>query len=304
MAEPKPFKTKDEINELIAKAISSNSGSFSIDQALDGVGVCFLYVGDKTNRDSILALQQYIFDTIPALDLRFNDREKDIKKAFNEYFGEFINTGLNQELSIDKIEAKKQKTIKKIYFGKLFWYSTISPDIEKEEDNNKFCIFIHYLIKSPPSDEPEWRQSRDIAKKLSMAVGGYDYLFKKSLMNNYFVTLEGMALHGMAGTTSILPCLGIVYGSIWEELYNLDHRIYEKVREIPIGTWKKHFSGRGNAKKKDISELLDLVGFKKRSSDDENDAIAMAIVAASNSEALKDTAGRIRPFRKADNIEK
>jgi len=295
-------KIKNELgipdsNSIFYEILKNNRGSFSIDQALDGVGVGFVFIGDK-NSNSTMALQQYLFDSLPSLDLRFKNREVDIKNSFKKALDSFKDTGEDQDFFIDKLETRNYKEKKKIYFGRLFSCSNLSEFSDSLENKNKFLIIIHFLIKNPPSDEPEWFQARRIAKNLSVAVAGYDFLLRRSSISDYFITIEGMALHGMPGTTSILPCLGIVYGSIWEELSKLDNSIFERVRELPIGSWKKKFSGKGNAKKSEISQLVDIIGFKDRASDDETDAIAMALVGATSESILKKTCGRIRPERK------
>lgn len=156
-------------------------------------------------------------------------------------------------------------------------------------------LCLHFTIPYPPSDEPEWRQARFIARRL-VQVGAWFTRHAENAGGEARIAIEGMAVNGMRSSIAILPCLGILYGAIWEELES--NRTTKGIaREMPISRWKKAFAGCARADKKQVKSVCLDLGFGRIESDDESDAAALAYTLAWDfeNEISKKTGGRLRP---------
>jgi len=165
-------------------------------------------------------------------------------------------------------------------------------------------LAVSSRIPAAPSSDPEWivaRRNAAAAARITTGLGAYA---RQHEIAELRVAMEGLAMGGSALTVRILPILGIVWGLMFQEIKTAAAMMPESVTlttwECPISSWKKAFTGQGGADKKTVEErlhvLLDLDGDTVAfETSDEVDALAMALLLATQSSAVRATGGRIRP---------
>lgn len=243
-----------------------------IDQAFDRTGVA-LYLPGPIDLSKVSYL---IENFVSKYDPRFQKRAPEM-------------------ISLIKSMSKKGGPLEVPPLGKKRLPSGFGAVVRR---GKKMGICVHFTIPFPPSDEPEWRQARSIARKLSRLASWFIHSFEDGSAESALIAIEGMAVGGARSSIAILPCLGLLYGSIWEQL-ETGEKTKGRVRELPISTWKKHFSGSSRADKKEIKQTCMDMGFGRIEFDDESDAIGLAISLSEDSlnQIGKTTSGRIRPTR-------
>ncbi len=279
MAKSKPKKEPWDVEKVDVKPILETLSNptrdiISIDQAFDGIGVSILL------RNVELSQALEIVDIISShLDDRYQENNYEIKESLAGVFG----TEKRKHLSVAPVGRNRKP------FSVGFVGSTLNGG---DKFQSRRSLLLHAKITHESGIDPEWKQARKSAKRLAKTVRDVLSIKNDPECANTTISLESLALHGSSSSIAILPCLGIVWGSIWEEL---DAVGIKGAVELPIGTWKKAFSGYGHAKKKDVQTILYRAGFERFSSDDESDAVAMSIVLASGEHQGKSSTGRIRP---------
>ena len=243
----------------------------AIDQALDSVGVAMYIPAPRA-----MSLLMLAADTLGVMD---EGLATDVKAVLTALKAALTRGG---PAIFSPIGSRKQP----YQFAYVFTDGT-------KDDGPRSAVVLNFVLKAPPSDKPEWMQAREMAKRLADVAEQFMF-YAKAAGGDAVACVEGMAMHGMTDSTGILPCLGLVYGSIWEEFSRRD-TIKEMLRELPISSWKKEFSDKGNLSKDEIKEIFSHLGFGRFRSDDERDAVAMAMVSSVADAPLKLTNGRIRP---------
>lgn len=243
----------------------------AIDQALDGTGVAFIF--PKSSNDIIEA---FIQKTLPFFDDRYAEVILDMVNAFK-----------SKKLKGGALYIEPENNRKK-----EFSFGYVTP----EDDSTESFVILHGRIGFEASDTPEWAQSKMIAKSLIKLATDFRNTCLSLGYSEFSIACEGMALNGNKNSISILPCLGILYGKIWEEFMS-DDNLSPYLRELPISTWKKAFAGVTSLKKAETKNLLYHMGFSRFGSDDESDAVAMAMTLSSLECSGKITNGRIRPTK-------
>lgn len=246
----------------------------AIDQALDGTGVAFIFPRSLDQH-----IESFIQKSLPFFDDRYSELASQLKETFKA-----VCSNNGGPLYINPENSRK----KPFSFG----------FVTSHEESAISVAILHGRLGFEASDTPEWQQVRMISKMLLKLAKDFKNTCQLLGFKDYSIVLEGLALHGSTPSISILPCLGLLYGRIWEELMS-EESIADHVRELPISTWKKAFSGRSKLKKAETKAILYELGFERIGSDDESDAVAMAISASINSEILKLTRGRMRPTKDA-----
>lgn len=279
-----PFEAKGEsrVDEVLLKEVVARAGRFpssvmSIDQSFDCVGVAFYFP-----RITIESLLSFMRESLCVFDERFS---KDFNQMKASVMAAMTSPGKDSALSMKETGTKNWP----VNFGMVFSGTGVGGD---GGEGGRPVILNGQLTKAPTND-PEWVEARAIAGKLREMAEHFIFASRNELGMEAMITIEGMALHGSTSSIAIMPCLGIVYGSIWEEM-SKGERTSGVTREVPISSWKKVL-GKGNFSKKEVKEVLEKMGFSRFGSDDEQDAVGMALASAANPEIMKDTSGRIRP---------
>jgi hypothetical protein len=170
--------------------------------------------------------------------------------------------------------------------------------------DDEIYLALSSRIPAAPSSDPEWlvaRRNAAAAARIATGLGAYARQYELTELR---VAMEGLAMGGSALTARILPILGIVWGLMFQEIKTAAAMMPESVTlttwECPISSWKKAFTGQGGADKKMVEarlrDLLNLDGAALAfETSDEVDALAMALLLATQSSAVRATGGRIRP---------
>ena len=261
----------DSLRESVA---SAGKCVMSIDQALDGVGIAFFFPNISPQQAT-----GFLSKTIEIFDNRSQGIFSEMVGTLESAYRRDGRDGDDTPLFVPAASPRKKPSV----FGHIF-----------ERKNTGRPTVFNGLIKRGASDAPEWVQAREIARDVARLAREFAALCDHELKMPFIITLEGMAMSGMAHVTSILPVLGIVYASIWEELSG--HReLVSNIFELPISSWKKSFAGKGNLSKAEIRAACLYLGLGRFASDDEQDAVAMCLVASREGAPLKKTSGRILP---------
>jgi hypothetical protein len=283
-----PFEAKGEsrvdetlLNEVVARARSFPCSVMSIDQSFDCVGVAFYFP-----RITIESLLSFMRESLCVFDDRFS---KDFSQMKAAVMAAMASQGKDSPLSMKETGTRNWP----VNFGMVFSDAGVGGD---DGEGGRPVILNGQLTKAP-TNAPEWVEARAIAGKLREMAEHFIFVSTKELGMKAMITIEGMALHGSTDSIAIMPCLGIVYGSIWEEM-SRGEKTSGVTREVPISSWKKVL-GKGNFSKKEVKEVLERMGFSRFGSDDEQDAVGMALASAASPEIMKDTSGRIRPTLEA-----
>lgn len=261
----------DVLRGVVDRARNSASCVMSIDQALDCVGLAFYFPDIQTS-----SLLNFLGESLCRLDARFVGDYPQMRAAVGAALGR----------STDDVALVMKKTgdkTKPVSFGMIF----------AADAKGRRPVILNGQLARPVSNIPEWKQARGLAGELAELGEHFAFACRSELGKEPLITLEGMASHGDSKSVAVLPCLGIVYGAIWEEIENRPS-IAGRAREIPISSWKKAL-GKGNFSKNEVKQALALLGFARFGSDDEQDAVAMSLAAAASPEILKETHGRVRP---------
>jgi hypothetical protein len=276
-----PAKTKidldvvrqEVLHTLRVKLNSAQGHVMGIDQAFDKSGVAFFF--PSLPRDDLL--DYFIGTFLCRIDPRFARRGAEMMAVIRSV----IKSG-GGALELPPRPPKRLP----LGFGSIL--------VAKKGISACF----QGVVEFKPGDEPEWKQARDISVKLSEIASIFVKLAQASGDGSPAIAIEGMALRGSINTIAILPCLGILYGRVWETFQ--DNPITRGLMcELPIGRWKKLFTGSGRADKKMIKSTCIDLGFGRMETDDESDAIGLALTKAlfADEDVAKDTGGRLRPTR-------
>ena len=251
-----------------------------IDQALDGTGFAFVLPLFDIKR-----VEDFIRNDFSRFDVRYESRADEMVDIFRQKLA----------LGGGAISMRPDNSRKKEYSVGL----VVGPNHLGNGRNEFPAVILHGHLAIAASNMPEWEQAQLIARAVKDL--GEAFIRLVGTVQDgaeVLITVEGLAIHGISGSLGILPCLGALYTRIWEELMS-SPQLRGKVREMPIGSWKKAFSDNGRIEKTGIKRLLYSVGFERFGCDDESDATAMALTASTLGYTGKDTMGRIMPTREA-----
>ncbi len=264
----------------------NNHWIMSIDQAFDKIGMCFVIPSPSLNNDHFLNFLQRFTKFFDQRLIDFSD------KIVNDIAQKLVTK------SSDPIEVKPEGKAKAFSIGKIFWEESIDKKGRVKKINPN--LFLLCQMANDPSDEPEWKLSDQVAEKVYMAAKFFYKAIPEEKKDLFAFSLEGLALTGMSHSLAMLPCLGILYASIWRKLSN-DYDLKPFIYELPISSWKKQTILNGRAKKKQIKEILAFYNMGRLASDDEIDALGMAlsmiISLNGNLTVFKNNKGRIRPTK-------
>ena len=251
-----------------------------IDQALDGTGFAFVLPLFDIKR-----VEDFIRNDFSRFDVRYESRADEMVDIFRQKLA----------LGGGAISMRPDNSRKKEYSVGL----VVGPNHLGNGRNEFPAVILHGHLAIAASNMPEWEQAQLIARAVKDLGEAFIRLVGTVKDNaEVLITVEGLAIHGISGSLGILPCLGALYTRIWEELMG-SPQLRGKVREMPIGSWKKAFSDNGRIEKSGVKRLLYSVGFERFGCDDESDATAMALTASTLGYTGKDTMGRIMPTREA-----
>lgn len=249
----------------------SKSHIMSIDQAFDCTGLAFFFPRIPPQNELSLFISSVIKRLDPRFELALAEMLDAVKAA----------KGAGGCLEIAPFGRRRLP----VGFGAVV------------ENGRAKGLCLHCKIDYPPSGEPEWLQASNIAKKIGAAASWFVRYAETRGDRAAVIGVEGLALRGAINSTSILPCLGLIYGKIWEKL-ETTKLTKGRALEVPISSWKKAFVGDPRADKKQIKKFCQQLGFGRLETDDESDAVAIALSLAAAATPLgKRTRGRIRPER-------
>jgi hypothetical protein len=168
----------------------------------------------------------------------------------------------------------------------------------------RLFILLSSVISCAASAEPERLVARRSADLVAAAASKMVAYAADRYLREVRLSFECLAMGGSAGTTRILPVLGVVWAAMFDAMDMTVMLAPESVLvspwEFPISSWKKDFTGRGNAKKTDVeTALFSLLGLSGASfsleTSDESDAMAMGFLLMAGATSAARSDGRIRP---------
>ncbi|RZJ91365.1 MAG: hypothetical protein EOO20_05260 [Chryseobacterium sp.] len=238
-----------------------------VDQALDRVGL-----GIMLPRMDVLDLRRVLKDIsvrIEAFDCDLNALE-DLRLENEPY--------QLPQLKVDGQRMKKR--------------SETTVRIGKADSVGRRSVMVCSSISFPVDKDPEWMGVARRAGVICDLIQYFDTEFgsqKKGIC-----ILEEMAMHGHSSSIPILLVLSQLYGAIYREFFTrFTDSESVSLYDLSISTWKKRFTGKGNANKKEILEIWRSNGLDIHN-DDAADAMSIAMVAGEYGEdVLKYSRGRM-----------
>jgi Holliday junction resolvasome RuvABC endonuclease subunit len=253
--------------------------TIGFDQALDTTGFAVI-LRNITDRDVIIN----IFRELSLVDDRYLERLKELRLVVDEFFA--LKEIEDHQIRTFNVKDPANNRKKPVCLG-FIASSSSTPGV---------TLILNGAIGEKASPKPEWQRAALTADKVLILVKIFEKYHTEGEMGAF---IEGMALHGSAGTTAILPVLSIVYASIWRAMEQslAENLTATKMYEMPIGTWKKIIADHGGCDKDDIKKILSHMGCERFESNDESDALAIAISGSiASARPGKDTHGRLMPL--------
>lgn len=237
-----------------------------VDQALDDTGIAVVVPLSvyANHPPGLVAFMKFLGDFLPIADERFHDRQDAVTEMLVRVADAIKNNAGPGSFALIPMGRKRKN----------------SPFAFV--DANQTLVF-HFCLSNAVSQGAEYLLADLSAEKLSIMVRALAEAFP---LNPPQVILEALALRGSMQSIQILPVLAVVFAAFMRSLHANSSIAMSMIGHINVGTWKLAFANKGNADKKEIKDLVVAQGAHPDISDDESDAIAIALCVSARHEKV------------------